>query len=135
VDDYGVIYNGPSTATLILAGLLVCLLVGWLAWWMSRQPPPPPAPPPAPPAPPPPAKAPAPPPGVSGMAEQWLTTMKTQIRAVSSSNRPFQTDRTLSDDALNAIVDPSIEHVVNLIRDYEARVQDYADRCRRMIEK
>jgi hypothetical protein len=131
VDDYGVIYNGPSTATLILAGLLVCVLVGWLAWWMSQPAPPPPqpAPPPAPPPPPPPPqKAPAPPPGVSAKVEQWLATMKNQARTVTT--HPYQPH-----GAFDAIFDPAAEHVLDMVRDYEARVQAYAERCRRMIEK
>jgi hypothetical protein len=140
--DYD-LYNGPSMATLLLAALLVLLIVGLGVAWISQQqpapaPPPPAPPPPAPPAPlpkPPTPKAPSPPLGVSGAAERWLATMKAQIKAVSSSPRPFQTDRTLSDEALNAIVDPAAAHIVSLIADYEARVDQFATHCKRLIEK
>jgi hypothetical protein len=131
VDDYGVIYNGPSAATLILAGLLVCLLVGWGAWQFSQQPPPPP-PAPAPEPPPSPQKAPPPPPGVSAKVERWLATLKNQARTVTT--QPYQSHRAF-DDAFDAIFDPAAEHVLDMVRDYEARVQDYAERCRKMIEK
>lgn len=121
--DYGDV--GPSVGTLVLAAFLVLLLIGMWVAWMQQPPPKPPAPPPAAP------KAPQPPPGCSDQTAAWLDTMRSQLKTLVVPNylRPG------SNEAIDAVMDPGVAHIMKMLKDYEKNVEKYSEKCRKMIEE
>lgn len=108
---------GVSVSALLLAAIALAALLAWLNEALKSQavvapPPPPPSPP----------KAPALPVGVSPRVEAELATLRQQIAAYSYGD-------------LGPILAPASARILEMVKDYEARVAAHHDKLKGMIEK
>jgi len=118
MDYYDYDSGGFPVATIFIAVIAIAFALLWLVAVMPSSPPPPPEKPKEPPR----GTAPGLPYGVADAVRGELEVLQAQLSAFGYGN-------------LDPLLGPAIHRVVNLVQDYERRVERMHEAARRTIEK